>query len=79
MPDEYELVCPFLTDSPEFAAGFRLANFWCKVRKRRPKVKELVAEGDEEQFRLAASRCGYSVETRADVSPGWFRITYRQR
>jgi hypothetical protein len=81
---DWVLSCPFLNDAPEFAAGFRLAEFWIHLRDARPEdVIEVVAKTGEEQFRVAATRAGYAIVDRQDADPGksrkdndWLVIRY---
>lgn len=83
MTPDYGLLCPFLTDAPEFAAGVRLGMLLGEVSRlpaRRRKYVEMVRESDEEQVRLLMHRLGWGVSRRQVLDPPeWIIITFRRR
>lgn len=62
MTNDFTMACPFLSDSPEYAAGVRFGMFWAELKAGAHKVTQVVNKGDEEQFRVAASRRGYAID-----------------
>lgn len=78
--DEFRVECPFLTDSPEYAAGVRFGVFWERLLNGHPRLVEIVKKDDEEQFRLGATRRGYRITDRQDDGPGrdWLIVVYER-
>lgn len=83
--DRFRLACPFLTHTPDFAAGVRLGLFWAALRDGPDRLPELVSKADEEQFRVAATRRGYRVAERQEADPGkpaaandWLVVVYER-
>lgn len=74
---------PFLTDSPEFAAGFRLGVMYLEVVRHSPRKRkhvEFLRESDEEQVRVMMHRLGWSVTRRQTTdTPGLLVLSFRRR
>ncbi len=84
MADDWGLAVPFLSDSPEYAAGVRLGMLYAYVSRlpaRKRKYVEVLPETDEEQIRLLMHRLGWGVARRqaCGESPSWLIVTFRRR
>lgn len=83
--DEYNLECPFLTDSPDYAAGVRLGMFWAELMAGGDKVVGIVKKDEEEHHRVAATRRGYAITDRQQADPSkaeddqdWLIVVYER-
>lgn len=76
--DEFKVECPFLTDSPEYAAGVRFGGFWERLLGGEARLVEIVKKDDEEQFRIGATRRGYRITSRQDDGKDWLVIVYER-
>lgn len=76
--DEFRVECPFLTDSPEYAAGVRFGCFWERLLGGDQQVVEIVKRDDEEQFRVGATRRGYAITSRQDGGKDYLIVVYER-
>lgn len=71
MKTTHTLVCPFLTDNPEFARGVEFGLLYARMRDSDEPVADYFFLSNQDQVLLLASRLGWSV-VEMEVEPsGW--------
>ena len=72
---KWEMVVPFLTDSPDFALGCQLGMIYEQLREELPDEKEIMISRElQEQVLLLLSRMGYRVEKQEMIDDHWMTI-----
>lgn len=70
---EYGLICPFLEDSPLFAAGVEFGMLYCRMSEEgNTEIKDHFHSKNQERILLLAKRLGWSVEKLEKAKGGWF-------
>lgn len=76
-PQEYGLVLPFLSSSPQFVYGWEAHRVWASMCAEEALIDGFFHSENDEQLLLMASRKGYSVEMeRVEHQPEWTRLTF---
>lgn len=81
MSDDYRLLLPFDTDSPEFTRGFEMGRVWTLLQSFDPDEEgsvtfELHAENTEMVLRIA-EQLNLGAASK-DLGDGWLRVTFRE-
>lgn len=74
----YGLVCPFLTDEPEFALGVEFGFLFMRM-KRAKRIKDYFCLANQEQILLLANRLGWKVKKIKPWGKDWFWCVLERR
>jgi hypothetical protein len=75
----YDLVCPFLDDSPQYAAGVEFGLLYARLRRRPRSLSDLFTVANQEQILLLASRLGYRVDFMSQMDRFWFALRLERK
>ena len=70
----YNLVCPFLTDDPQFAYGVEFGLLYARMKKAR-KIRDYFCMANQEQILLLANRLGWKVRRIKPWNKDWFWLS----
>jgi len=57
----YSLICPFLTDNPQFAHGVEFGLLYARMQSQEERISDYFHKENQDQILLLASRQGWYV------------------
>lgn len=76
---KWNLVTPFLDESPSFALGVQFGMLYARLQKKPRVIKEMVSRKLEDQILLTAGHLGYEVTKRKRIDRCWMSITLKRK
>ena len=78
MPDSnWSLVCPFLTDDPNFARGVEFGLLFAQMKTAKA-IDGYYLLANQEQITLLANRAGWTILKMKAWDKSWFRLKMRK-
>jgi hypothetical protein len=68
----HDLVCPFLTEDPMFAAGVEFGMLFARLRNDEEPLTDIFLRENQDRILLLANRLGWTVEAIKKVDRFWF-------
>ena len=68
----YSMMCPFLTDDPQFALGVEFGLLYARMRGEEERISDFFSKENQDQILLLASRLGWHVREMKRGDEYWF-------